>query len=72
MYIQKVLGGLMIMPTVSPQRAQHNEGLPVHMDREAFKRCCVFDAGYRASLPPAASFFSILPTKWISGMVTTK
>lgn len=70
--MQKVLGGLMIMPAVSLQRAQHNEGLLVHMNREAFERCCVFDAGYRASLPPAASFFSILPTKWISGMVTTK
>ena len=70
--MQKVLGGLMIMPTVSLQRAQHNEGLPVHMDREAFEHCGIFDAGYRASVPPAASFFSILPTKWISGMVTTK
>lgn len=70
--MQKVLGGLMIMPTVSLQRAQHNEGLPVHVNGEAFEHCGIFDAGYRASVPPAASFFSILPTKWISGMVTTK
>lgn len=44
-YMQKVLGGLMIMPAVSLQRAQHNEGLPVHVSGEAFERCCVFNAG---------------------------